>query len=168
MAPPRRERRAIRLMIGAVSVGLTVALAPVAASALWQTTTTAPAAPLAAGTLTTPVATCTSVPAGGGSAAYAQISWPAITGADAYTITLRNSTGSASTVQATGVTSTTYDIKGNLVTNLGVLLTALLGGGAIYVTVTATNNTWVSAVSTGTPIVLSSVIGGLLGGFTCQ
>jgi len=168
MAPPRRRRRTIRLIIGAVSVGLTVALAPIAATALWQTTTTAPAAPLAAGTLTPPVATCASVPAGGGSAAYARSSWPAVTGADAYTITLRNSTGSASTVQATGVAARTYDIKGNLVTNLGVLLTTLLGGGAIYVTVTATNNTWASPPSIGTPIVLSSVIGGLLGGFACQ
>ena len=148
-------------------IGLAIVLAPVAASALWQAATTSPAASVSAGTLATPTATCVSVPAGSGSA-YVQINWAAITGANSYTITLRNANGSVSTVQATGVTSLSYDLKGNLISNLGVLLTVLLGGGPIYVTVTAVNNSWVSSPSAGNAVVLSSVLGGLLGGLKCQ
>lgn len=161
---PRTLTRARPFIIAALIGGLLVS-APPTAVALWSATATAPAISVQGGTLVQPVVTCQNSSSGG---THARLTWPAVTGATAYTVAYRTNTGNA--VGATSIAATanpSFEVRGNLLANLVQLLGALLAGQSIYVVVTATNGTWTSTPSAGTPVALSSVLGGLLGGMRC-
>lgn len=167
---PRRPRS--RVLVVALLVGALVAT-PVTAAALWQSSAVPPAPVVSAGALAQPVATCTSMPAAGLNVGFARVSWAAVPGATGYTVGLRTANNSASAVLATNVTATQYDVRGNLLSGLGLVLDALLAGNRVLVTVTATNNlggasnVWSGPASAGNPIALDSLLGGLLGGLKC-
>ncbi len=160
-----RNRRA-RTFLAAALVGALIVTAPSTASALWSASATAPSIPAQGGALAQPAVSCQTLTTGG---SHAHLTWPAVAGATGYTIAYRTATSAP-----TGATSIaaganpSYDVRGNLLSNLVALLGTLLAGGSVYVTVTATNGTWTSPVSTGTPVALSSVLGGLLGGIRCS
>lgn len=160
------RRRTVVALAAALALAVTV---PTAAAAAWRATTSAPAFSLSTSALAAPVTTCTSKPAVLGLSSYAQISWPPITDATSYTVTATNSANGASQVVATDVTATTIDITGSVLTSLlASVVRALLDGGTVVITVTAVARKWASPPSNGQPIVLSSVVGGLLGGVKCQ
>ncbi|WP_186316634.1 hypothetical protein [Microbacterium sp. BH-3-3-3] len=159
-----------RCAVVALAAALVLALAvPTAAAAAWRATASAPAFSLSTSALAAPVTTCTSKSAALGLSSYAQISWSPITDATSYTVTATNSANGATQVVATGVTATTIDVTGSLLTSLlASVLGALLDGGTVVITVTAVTQKWTSPPSNGQPIVLSSLVGGLLGGVKCQ
>jgi len=160
-----RTRRARPLLIAAL-IGALVCAAPPTAGALWSASATAPAVSAQGGALTRPVVACQTLTTGG---SHARLTWPAVPGATGYTIAYRTATGTptgGTTIAATA--SPFYEVRGNLLSNLVALLGTLLAGGSVYVVVTATNGSWASPVSAGTPIALSSVLGGLLGGIKCS
>ncbi len=160
------RRLAIVALAAALALALTV---PTAAAAAWRATTSAPAFSLSTSALAAPVTTCTSKPAVLGLSSYAQISWSPVTDATSYTVTATNSANGANQVVATGVTATTIDVTGSVLTSLlSSVVRALLDGGSVVITVTAVTRNWTSPPSNGQPIVLSSVVGGLLGGVKCQ
>ena len=164
----RRRRRAI---LTAALVGALVVSAPLTASALWQSSAVAPPPVVNAGSLARPVATCTNVTVQGLGAA--RISWQPVTGATGYRLTLRNNVNDSTTVLEAKTTATSFDVRGNLLSGLGLVLGTLLTGGSIFVVVTATNdldgttNTWSGPPSAGTPVGLESRLLGLLGGIKC-
>jgi len=160
------RRRAAVAVAAALALALTV---PTAAAAAWRATASAPAFSLSTSALAAPVTTCTSKPAVLGLSSYAQISWSPITDATSYTVTATNSANGAAQVVATGVTATTIDITGSVLTSLlASVVRALLDGGTVVITVTAVTQKWTSPPSNGQPVVLSSLVGGLLGGVKCQ
>ncbi|GEB46501.1 hypothetical protein MTE01_24460 [Microbacterium testaceum] len=160
------RRLAIVALAAALALALTV---PTAAAAAWRATTSAPVFSLSTSALAAPVTTCTSKPAVLGVSSYAQISWSPVTDATSYTVTATNSANGANQVVATGVTATTIDVTGSVLTSLlSSVVRALLDGGSVVITVTAVTRNWTSPPSNGQPIVLSSVVGGLLGGVKCQ
>ncbi|MFJ4160411.1 hypothetical protein [Microbacterium testaceum] len=160
------RRRAVVALAAALILAVTV---PTAAAAAWRATTSAPAFSLSTSALAAPVTTCASKPAGLGLSSYAQISWSPIADASSYTVTATNSVNGATQVVASGVTATTIDVTGSLLTSLlASVVGALLDGGTVVITVTAVTQKWTSPPSNGQPIVLSSLVGGLLGGVKCQ
>jgi hypothetical protein len=164
-ARARRSARSLRLTLIAVLTTALLAVGP-AAWAYWSASQTLPTVTLNAGRLDAPAPRCLSVPRVGGTAPLARISWDPVPAAASYTLTLSANINGTNPVGNTTVTATAYDLSGNLLSGLLVLLGALLSGQPIYVFVQANHTTgWNSNLSTPVPVTLAGL--GLDGGMKC-
>jgi len=144
-----RRRGAFRrgLLAGALVAVLVVACPP-ASWGLWRASATAPSASLSAGVVTAPgQPTCADLDEGVLSLTRsAVVSWPAVPGAAGYIVTIKNAAGTTTATSApqTAVSiKLTRDVLSGL---LSGLLSLLLGGDPLIVTVqTAHASGWLSA-----------------------
>jgi predicted ribosomally synthesized peptide with SipW-like signal peptide len=130
----------------AIAVAVLVASAPGSSYAYWRATATAPPVSVSAGTVVAPATTRCATNSGIVTSS-AQVSWAAVTGAVEYRVTISNATGTSSAYTQVKDTSLTIT-QGLLRDLLSGLLTTLLGGNPLYVTVqTVHPSGWVSPAS---------------------
>lgn len=143
---PIRRRVFVALL---VTTALVVA-APGASWALWRASATAPAVSLSAGVVPAPgQPTCANLDEGILSLTRsAVVSWPAVSGATSYVVTVRNAAGTTTATSAPQ-TATSIKITRDVLSGLlSGLLALLLGGDPLYVTVwTVHSSGWRSAPS---------------------
>lgn len=161
-----RRGRGPGAIAGVVALSLLCGVSAAPASAAWQTTGAAPAFSVQTGALAAPVTRCTNITT---TPRAARIEWAAIDGATGYDVILGNTVNSRTAALSERQTELFFDVRGSLLENLGLALGSLLTGGSVLVTVKARAGLWESAASNAQPVVLSSVLGGLVtGGLKCQ
>ncbi|CAN3702107.1 MULTISPECIES: hypothetical protein [unclassified Microbacterium] len=154
------------VIAGAVALSFLWGLTAPPAEAAWQSTAAAPAFSLSTGSLAAPVTQCKNVTS---SPRAARIEWASVEGATGYDVTLGNTVNSSTTSLSQNQTNLFFEVRGSLLENLGLALGSLLTGGSVLVTVKARVGAWESAAGNAQPVVLSSLLGGLLtGGLKCQ
>jgi hypothetical protein len=154
--PRRRHAAARRVTAAALVVAVLVFSAPASSWAYWRASTTAPAVALSAATVPAPASiSCRTV----GLTPAAEVSWPAVTGASSYRVTISNAAGT--TRAQTTVTSPTITVTQGLLTSiLPGLLTLLLGGAPLYVSAqTIHTSGWVSPASSPSQPISQSLLG---------
>jgi len=141
-----------RLVLAALAAAVLVLGAPATAWGFWRATAPDVTAQLSAATVAAPSGiSCTTV--GGTLSRSAQVTWPAVAGAVAYRVTIANASGTTSAQQT--VTSPTITITQGLLSDLlSGLITTLLGGNPLYVSVeTVHSSGWISLTHTaGQPV----------------
>ncbi|WP_295840601.1 hypothetical protein [uncultured Microbacterium sp.] len=159
---------AVRLLMATALIAA-LALAPgvTPATAAWQVTAAAPSFALSLGTLTPPA------PVGCQNQGtvlnyHVRLSWPRVTGATSYElVALNTSVGTraldlsvADSTAVNGIVSA--DVQAGLLNNIVALLS-----GNPTVGVVAVNGAWRSDPSSGTTLVPTGLVSGLLGGLRC-
>jgi len=138
---------------------------PSSASAAWQVRVSASSITASIGTLAAPSLRCETLAS---NPPAARITWDPVPGATSYRVELSNTVNGPRRELATQ-TTTGIDVGGALLTTLvSFLLNSLLAGGTVFVTVTATSESW-TATSTPQRIGLAgTLLDGLSGGIRCR
>lgn len=166
MRAPRT--RTVRLLTASALISaLALATGMTPATAAWQVTAAAPSFALSTGTLTAPAPVeCQNQ--GTVLNYYVRLSWPRVTGATSYElVALNTSVGTRvlniSVADSTAVNGTlSLDVRAGLLNNI---LSTLSGNPTVAVV--AVSERWRSDPSSGTTLVPTGIVSGLLGGLRC-